>query len=976
MQKAAAHPPSLPEVQDLYLGPDGPDLDVRPAQAAPRKNFIWKKTTQETDLARIAKTADSTLTEIDADITSAIEPKVEDTFQRLYQRKAQLSKVADTHEKWRTELNDIESTKFLPYQNKLNELADAIALLASEKEIATTISRIQQLEKRLHFLFRKNQGLILILQDVDHRQMLEFYKKLIKGCENLSKISTIHAKVKELATFFKEIEGYYPILEGKIKAFPPKLKAQIETLQEELLQFFHFTIRHLETSVPANDANLQAQVVGLKKSIEKELRRFTANIPDNASLPPAAVEDLQLQPADELVDKFVKSCKVVDLPANAQFRCGQWGTRLPFVGYRLIMNETAKLQGIAQKMLSLVKHIDTRTQAICAGNLKPEQGNTLEEEKQMFENGVSLLEREIKQVRDTLYQKDFSDQVHAGLYYVAELLAHAQEVRVHIELFGRYGVNSFHPYIIAQSKLIQYLNPDEGALQADKGYFTSFEAVKRLFSAALSCAELEYPDEDPKNESVRLKRKTYSMLDDTISKIGPKTLGLTDEEKTLPYKILSGVPLCIAHDVYLPDSICSYLTKRISQFLFTTQLEFDPEIDFILHTLATHESFKAFFTRTRHNDPFFRELLRAYGRYSDWETSAVQMAPLASIFSLLYQNDYLPSNEQEKALKTLFSYCQAQQQDLELSQQPRAAHSKQQESRFVWARAQIKERFKQVKDAETERLLGKENAKAHKDGKQIAIEETTREELYPEFFLSYSAQPRMSRAGAPADAQGTFPNLFYKTLVMAFWSANDYDRCEASNAILSTVSTVDPNILPRKGAVGKLLHKWLLDHFHQDSYHSDKFKQLVQLFIAEYLALPTVQHPWRKVYDIGFMEIAVVSALLWEEDRKSQTPTTPQGNISQLIRTFRDTMNLLIWREVVLQYKEFRTLFESPVRVVEGNAQHEKAKKIYQNVAARLSEIEKPNDALVMTNLGIAFWCKEHMEFYLKNNVTKRDNRM
>lgn len=975
MQKAAAQPPSLPEVQDLYLGPDGPDLNVRQDRHAPRKNFIWKKETQETELARVAKTADATLKKIDADLTTPIEPKVDDTFQHLYQRKAQLTKVAVTHEKWKTELTEIGKEKFSPYESDLNQVTDAIALLASEKEIATTISVVQQLEWRLHFLLRKNQGLILILQDVEHRQMLELYKRLVKGCENLSKLPTIQEKVKELARLFKEIEGYYPGLETRIIAFPPKLKAQIEALQEELLQFFHFTICHLEKSVLENDNNLHTQVATLKGAIKKQLGRFTA-VGDNLK-PPAdgVVQDLQLQPADELVDRFIKSCRVVDLPANAQFRCGQWFTSLPMVGYRLIMNETTKLQGIAQKMLSLVKHIDARTKEICAGNLKPEQGTTLEEEKQMFENGVSLLEREIRAVRDTLYQKDFSDQVHAGLYYVAELLAHAQEVRVHIELFGRYGINSFHPFIIAQSKLIQYLNPEEGDLQADKGYFTSFEAVKRLFSAAQSCAELKCPAEDPKNESVRLKRKTYSMLDDTISKIGPKTLGLTDEEKLLPYKIFAGAPLCVVQDVYLPESICSYLTKRISQFLFTTQQEFDPEIDFILHTLATHESFKQFFIRTRHNDSFFRELVRAYSLYSDWETNGAHMAPVAEVFSLLYKHDHLPMDAHEKSIKTLFNFCQAQQKDLELSQR-RPADSPQQTSRFNWARTQIKERFKQIKDAETERLLGKDNAKAYKEGKEIAIEEATKSELYPEFFLGYPAQPRMSRTGAPAETQGSYPNLFYKTLAIAFWSSNEYDRIESSNAILNTVASVDPNILPRKGAVGKLLHKWLLDNLTHDTYHSPKFKQFMQLLMGEYLAMPAVMHPWRKVYDIGYMEIAVVSALLWEEEQQSPTPTTPQGNIVQLLRSFREPGTYSIWREIVLQYKEFRQLFESPVLVTEGNAQHDKAKKLYRSVESRLAEIEKPNDPLVMTNLGIAFWCKENMDLYLKSKVKKRDNRM
>lgn len=874
-----------------------------------RRLFLYEKKLAPMKDAEIIKDlADATSVLVTRKQPLSIKARLAEIFQYLYQKNAQIDSVETTHTNW-SEVVDGMTREIRAKKTITENCRKYIHLMTDENELGQALKQISALEEEIALLGQKAETLLNILQNGQHSTAFEYFKKKVKECESL-KSKTIAEKLDGLNLLLTEAEAEMKKSDKELIGKPKVVVDEVHMLHKWLLRFFRYS-----TSCFAKEAVTQAQT----EQLSTFSNRLNTHLGD------------QEENLDTLENTYVRDASTVELPTANYFRNGQallFWRYIPYCGsYLEIKEEVDKLQGIAKAIYKMMQMLDERLMALCHGNVTPAFGHqTLAAEKHMLIELVNRLEPLVRVQDRALTKKPFSDKIHAGWYYVAAQLVQLDEVRLYIEEFSQRALGKFLPYSIAYGMLIEYVSPADP--QA-KGYFTSIQAVTRLFDVIVATCPLEKPTENA-SSTRKLRIITYELLDDTISKVGPRTLALIGQEILMGQNLLASVNLeemAEAHEDTnrLPEAVRCYLMKRFIMQLHFQREVMDPELDLILHALNTDDSYKEAFRRTLALDARFRTLYQTYLQYTDMAAFAKELELMRKIFIALGNcNPNVKHPELSKA-RTVFRYSVARQLFLELAPQRTDGISESQQRRLTWAKQKADARLHEIE------MLNS----------------------FPKFIAEFDTLTFIKQI---YDAEKR-PHIYYKHLVTALYATDESKAKESQTALLVLLETEETKDIPHDQIVGLLLQNWMLQYFKGTQQLKPKFQQQLITFMAYCVSSVDRLALWRQIYDIGFMEIALYRALQLETQQIQH-----QKILTDSMHNFRGKPDFDRWQEIVKRYAEFRAICENNRVIILNSPEHRRCLKLIEEANEQIGHVSlEPDDTEYKTHVDLWRWCYNDM---------------
>lgn len=537
----------------------------------------------------------------------------------------QINNFDSIYAQWQIDLN-----KFKPQirgiRTKLKQEESKIPLLAADGETtAKLMVQYRALYQELRFLKYQAIDLLVLIGGEAHKKALELYKTTMKDCDKLwhAKGMSPLDKFKKLHDMAKTAIQKIDVQQAAIKDTKGSLLGnEVTTLHRRVLEYFIYHANNHRKSLPEGDTEERRELTRLDTLVEGKRADITVLI---------AMHNLNIsEEKQQLIPFYLDDTREVTLPKAQEMRQSRWdlfglGTKAKNWWYSGIGDGqvSSQLRQVGLSINKVLSALQGRILELACGNLSPDQDfANLKEEETFFRACRHELSRRLREQQQALYDSNFDEKMHAGIYTVDQRNAGCADIKLHTTMFHQLGTNrDIEHYLRAHGKLLQFLKQDN---KLSPGYITSYEAVKGLFDATMALAKIPALQFNKKDHFHRYgQKKTYPIVRDTIQNTAHRTLALVGLEQMIQDQVLSGErleDLVKQKDLTeLPEVVKSCIAKEIYRFLFYTTDSTNAKLDLFLHALQ--KTYKPLFDKAIRDDAQFKAMIDTYSSLSDWNSN-------------------------------------------------------------------------------------------------------------------------------------------------------------------------------------------------------------------------------------------------------------------------------------------------------------------------------------------------------------------
>lgn len=869
-----------------------------------------------------------------ADITSHFRTTLEQTSQFLYERKAQTDAILKDHEAEKEKLDS--AFRELDKAKKTCGLNSTyIPLLGDTQEIAQAITHLFTFKIHYSLLRKKCKKMLLVLASPECNEALKFYKEQKRKCKDLRAIVSADEHFTKLCAIFSETTKRLESVPASLTGKAVVVVEQTASIYQELLTFIAYsntypekkgtdgviakTVNYIWSYIitpptsPKNVPELQDPISKLATDIEAEQAKLRQAIDASLANMPSPRKQQSKNLDDTQTDNYLAACEHESLdPAHAFRR----GTILKHTLYREMRDEVNSLERIARALVTKFTQIEKMMIDVAVRNEKDPSVDVYAREVTYCETLINGLEQRIQRQFEKIKALPSSNKIHAGWYYTSRLLDKADDLRMYTQQFKKLASPSYQPYSLALNLLLDYLSPAD-VLNAN--YLTSPEALVRLYYSLRSASELPAPTGQQNRFVDTLKADVYTIVQETLAKVGPRTLLLTENELDVPHLILQKAPLDTLQDdneyTLIPQKIELYLYKGLLRGLYYLGKNIDPEFELTLNILLNDPMYAPSVHTMLQKTPLLYQLLQDYRKHTDMEKYVPEISLMAKILPMVGAKD--PNDE--SGIKELFTVCQAYQIKAELESISLTSITDQHRLRTNWFMGELDKFLRPL------------------------------QMVYWKYFDTFNS--------VDCSKQVLSEPVLAKLISLSLYAQNANERTKATetlSTILKTQKVPDP-VYSRCMIMG-----WVLVQFMQDNLNAlpQNYMSLLHEFFTIYLNHSKTQNSWRALHGISFMEKAFYKFFMAAESSRHE-----YAQFYTAIDTHRGQDGLDSWKGMLKCYTQFTDcITKHRVKFIQGQMEYDALDVLLD--AAR-TDYAKPVIALrptdTTTHLGITWLCYTDM---------------
>lgn len=826
--------------------------------------------------------------------------KLNELFHKLYQRSATSGKVNGYHTAWELELETLDGRMQTVWDTVIG-LYSQIPTLAHPRAQIEALKGIMHLEQLAFQLKEQCRALRLLLASPHHQKALECYKEMVKGCDDLVK-KPIEEKVSGLSGLFVTASLKIHAATSQLADEPPLVKEESERLYDDTLKYILHTASCFIKEIPASNEKL-------KKDLEDLVGYVTQKLGNTAT--PAPVVDAQQPPTSVPVSVYVQQAGTIELPVANLFRNGQYKYWADWSGfsYPEILKQVNQLTSIAKALYKVQGELQETIRSTCQRDV---DSLVLEAALNTHTATIQDLERLIGAEAQALQALPLSNQIHAGLYYVAGLLTQGKTISCTAEQFLQMAKGSFGLHAKALHQLIKYVESKDAL--AENSTVTS---ICNLYAAVQAACAIK----EPLNNNTRV----YTVIEQILAIAGSTLLKLSAEESQIPHKLLTRKML--PGTLRLGDAsgtLQTYLMKGFLQHLHFSKTDHgtsDPELEMALFILKSDPVYKTGFNELLSTNKELQALYSAYIKQSDMEAHAQTLETMSTLVEMLERTSPEGAADEVRKADVFVRYHKANQ-----------------------AMLAFKAKCQDQGPAQCARAKWLED-------KVATFAATWAEDLDVEEDLKRY--------------EGKVSEFLHSHLCKSLCAVEPASRLAADREILATVLKGNDTL---SGIVKVLMNRWTLERFVEYAkqgtaaravsfFKSELFGysveektiteaevEILTTLFTEYLTDPTQTALWRCQYDTGYMEMALkefyLKTIEWES----------QFSKEDILLETRGYAEINTWQQVLYHYAAFRRLVDSNGCLIPNSDPYREALSCYEQAKECLEPAQLKLDKGVNNN--------------------------